>query len=209
MKSRRKYLSAFLFASLLALCLPLITSAQNNPWYRGNRDRDYRRDDDAYGRRNDRYNDYDSRSLRDAARRIKDRSHDFERSVDRYLDHSRYDGSRREDRINDIAKQFHNAADRFEDRLGNGRNADRSAGEARNMIELGSRINDFIARSNADPRTWSDWAQIRQDLNFVANFYNYRGSNDGYDRDGDYGRRGGYEPRRPVDNGGRWRWPRY
>ena len=182
---------AFVAAVLISLFLPVIAAAQGgyDPWYRGGRDRDYGRDDRNRG--------YGNRGLRDVIRRVESRSKDFENSVDRALDRGRYDGSRREDRINEIANEFHDAADRLKDRFNDGRNLDRSAGEARTLLQLGRRIDQIISRTRLDSRSYSIWSGIRQDLQQIAYAYNYNsgGYNDDYRRDDDYRRRGRYERR--------------
>jgi len=140
-----------------------MASAQGgyDPW---NRNRDYRRD-----RRND---DYGYRSLRDSIRRVRNRSDDFRNHLDSALDRSRIDDTRREDRINDIAREFERAANRLDDRFDNGRDLNRSADEARHLLEVGARIDQLMARTRfRDGRVQSDWAQIRQDLRVIANAY--------------------------------------
>jgi hypothetical protein len=153
-----------------------MASAQGNydPW---NRDRDYRRD-----RRDDR-SGYNQRMLRDSIRRVRDRSDDFRDHLDSALDRSRVDDTRREDRINDIARDFERAAQRLDDRFDNGRDLNRSSNEARRLLEIGSRINQFMSRSRLDGRVQSDWAQIRADLRVIANAYgSYGYNNDPYNR---------------------------
>lgn len=183
--SNRRTILTVIATALIALCLPVLASAQGtyDPYGR-NRDRDYGRNDGSYGR-------YDDRALRDAARRVNDRSKDFQRRLDSALDNSRYDNSRREDRINDTAKEFRNAAGNFKDRVGDGRNQNRGADEARRLLQLGSQIDRFVQRSQLDSRSASDWSQIRQDLRLIANAYgfNFSGGYDGgYRRDDDYRR---------------------
>ncbi|HVG38218.1 MAG TPA: hypothetical protein VM870_02955 [Pyrinomonadaceae bacterium] len=192
MTSRRKHVFALTAAFLFTLCLPFAASAQNNPWWRGGNN-DGRRNDDYYGR-DGRYDNYDRQSVRYVANRLKNNSKDFEKRVDRYLDHSRYNGSDREDRINDLAREFRDAAENFKDRVGDGRNVNRGSGEAQRMLQLGSRIERFMSRGNIDSRLWSGWSQIRQDLRTVGDWYGYRGgSNNG-------GYNGGYDPRRQTRN---------
>ena len=149
MINRRTIFLTIVAAAFISLCLPVIAAAQGSydPWGRDRndrRDRDYRRDDDYrrdqrrdrddgyYGRDDQRYG-YDSRTLRDAVRRVDDRSKDLQRSVDRLLDNSRIDGTDREDRINDSVKEFRQAAGRLRDRVGDGRDLNRSQNEARNL----------------------------------------------------------------------------
>lgn len=155
----------------MALFLPLIASAQGNyDWGRGRRD-------------NGRYDDrYGNRTLRDIARRIDDRSRDFQRHLDSALDRSRYDDTRREDNINQIANEFRNAASHFRNRVGDGRDYNRGANEAQRLLSIGSRIDRLVSRIRLDSRTQSDWMQIRQDLRALGDFYrgSYGGSYGGY-----------------------------
>lgn len=179
MANRPRLIPTLIAAALMAVFLPLIASAQGSydPWGR-NRDRDYRRND------NSRYGGYGNRNLRDVARRLDDRSGDFQRHLDSALDRSRYDDTRREDNINDMARQFRNAASRFRDRVDD---RDGGANEARNLLQYGSRIDNLMARLRVDSRTQSDWSRIRQDLRTVANAYGL-GYGGGYGNGGYYGR---------------------
>lgn len=194
MANRPRLIPAVIAAALLALCLPLVASAQGgyDPWGR-NRDRDYRRnrDNGDYGR----YGNYGN--LRDVARRLDDRSGDFQGHLDSALDRSRYDDTRQEDNINEVAHQFRNAAGRFRDRVND---RDGGSNEARQLIQLGSRMDNVMARLRINSRAQSDWSQIRQDLRIVADAYgmNYGGGYGGYGNGG-YGNRGGY------GNDDRWR----
>lgn len=193
MNNRRTILTVVATA-LLSLCLPLLAAAQGSydPYGRNRDNRDYRNDRD-YGRN-------DSRTLRDAARRVSDRSRDFQRHLDSALDHSRYDNSRREDRINDVGQEFRSAANNFRDRLNDGRNPNRASGEARELLQMAQRVDRFVSRNRLDSRTSSDWSQIRQDLRVIADAYGYSfNGNGGYnDRDDDY-RRGDDRNRRNND----------
>ncbi len=154
--------------------------------------RDRRRDDGVYGRgrgNGGRISDHERRILRDTARRIDSRSRDLQRDVDRLLDRSRADGTPREDRINDDFRDFRNAAARFRDTAGDSNNLNPSADEARRLLQLSSRVSNYLRRLRLDSRTANDWAQIRNDLRTVSDIYGFRF------RDFDDG--GGY-------NNGRW-----
>ena len=197
---KRTSILAAVTAAIFSLALTSAASAQA-PWW-GQDDDDYRRDrrdrrrDDDY--RNGGYGRYDSRTLRDVAERIKDRSKDLERDVDRLLDNSRVNGTDREDRVNDQARDFRHTAERFKSRVGDGRDPNRASGEARALLQQGQQIDRLLSRLRADSRTYSDWSQINRDLQIVADIYriNYRGGDGGY-------RRGGYDPRYPDDRDNR------
>jgi signal transduction histidine kinase len=205
MTNRRTTILTVISAVLFAFCLPAVASAQ---W---DRDRDYRRDrrdDDRYGRDNGRYGrngGYDARYLRAAAERIRDNARNLERDVDRLLDNSRVNGTRREDRINNEVKEFRHAADRFRSRVGdNGNDRHRGYQEAQYLMQTANRTERMLSRLRVDSRTYSDWRQIKQDLRTVANAYGlrYDGYDDGYYRNGN----GGYDPRdrdRDRDRNGR------
>lgn len=185
-KSQR-LVQTFILAAIVAFALPVTAFAQGNYDHYG-RNRDYGRSGDY--RRNNNYG-YDQRLLRDSVRRVKDRSDDFRKHMDSALDHSRYDGRRREDRINDEVKNFRDAANRLKDRYDNGRNLNRSYGEASALLQIGVRIDRFISRNQLDGRVMSDWSSIRQDLRVIADVYGIRMNDfdDGYNRrdDGGYG----------------------
>ncbi|MCA1566824.1 MAG: hypothetical protein LC803_14505 [Acidobacteria bacterium] len=196
MINRRTTVLTVISAILFAFCLPTIASAQ---W---DRDRDYRRDrrnNDDY--RNDRYGrNNDTRYLRDVAERVKDNARRLERDVDRLLDNSRVNGTRREDRINNEVKEFRQAADRFRSRVGdNGNDRNRGYQEAQYLMQAANNTERMLSRLRVDSRTYADWRQIKQDLRTIANAYGMR--YDGYD-DGYYrGSNGGYDPRNNRNRG--------
>jgi hypothetical protein len=171
-------------AIMFAFCLPGLASAQSNdPWW--GRDRDQRNGDYRRNRRDDGYGRYDERTLRDAAQRLKDRARDLERDVDRYLDSSRQNGTRREDRVNEQAQDFRRAADRFKDRVGNGRDLNRSQDAARELLSRADQIDRVLSRGRVDSRVYSDWSSINQDLRLIADIYGLR-YNGGYNNGGYY-----------------------
>lgn len=171
MTNRRRLIMNVVAAALIALFLPALAAAQGNydPWGRDRRDSRRNDDNGRYGYR------YDTRALRDAARRLDDRSRDFQRHLDSALDRSRIDGTRREDRINEIASEFRSAASALRNSVGDGRNINRSSDEARRVLQLGSRIDQFIVRQRLNSRAESDWFQIRQDLRVIADIFGFNG----------------------------------
>jgi hypothetical protein len=106
----------------------------------------------------------------------------LQRDVDRLLDNSRINGSNREDRINDEARDLREAASRFRGVAGDSDYLQGSRDEAARLLQEASRFSRMLGRVRLDSRTASDWNQIRSDLRGVANIYNLRFNDDrGYD----------------------------
>ena len=182
MTNRRMKFLAFAAVALVSLFLPATASAQR-PWWE--------RDNDSNNRGYGRLSDHERRTLRDAARRIDDRSKSFQRNIDRRLDNSRIDDTRREDRVNQEVSDFRRAAARFRDRAGSSNDRDRGKSEAQQLLNEAERVSRLVSRVRLDARTQSDWSQIRADLRTVADIYNIRTGNfggNGRGRDDDYGR---------------------
>jgi hypothetical protein len=184
MFNRRFILPAFAALAFAAFLSPSAANAQGSIWDRirdraeQERDRDNnrngrRRDDDRYGRRGGRISDNERRQLRDLARRISDRSRDLQRDVDRALDNSRVNGTRREDNINQEARDLRNAADRFRNVAGDSNDLYRSSDEAQELLRQASRVSRMLSRVRLDGRN-GNWSQLRGDLRTVANIYNLR-----------------------------------
>jgi hypothetical protein len=173
--NRLKKLGAIFAFSLLVLGLPTLASAQ---W----RDRD-RNDDDYY--RNDRNRNY-NRNLQSTIRNLKNRSREFARRLDRELDRGRYDNSRREDRLNNLANDFRNATARLDDEYDSRRDYRRSEDEVRRVLQLGQQLDNALNRSNLGYNVQGDWNRIRQDLNTLADAYNYNYRNNRNNRNDDW-----------------------
>jgi len=175
MTNRHTLKFSFLAAAILALSLPAVAAAQ---WGRSPQDR--YPDNRGNGR-------YDDRGLRDSVQRLDRLSKDFERDMDRALDRSRANGSSREDRINDEVHQFRDAVGDLKSRVGNGRDLNRSADEARRVLEEGQQL-DRVARPRwFDSRLASEWSGIQQELRYISNIYGFR-YNGSYGRDDDWRR---------------------
>ena len=168
-------------AAILALCLPVAASAQWGGRYPQDRYPQDRYPDDNRG-----YGRYDDRALRDSVHRLDRLAKDFERDMDRALDRSRANGSRREDSINDQIHQFRDAVGDLKSRVGNGRDLNRSSNEARRVLQEADDLDRF-ARRGFDGRTASEWSQIQQELRYISSVYGF-GYGGGYGRDDDWRR---------------------
>src|SRR6266545_6838397 len=203
MTNRRTLKFSIFAAAILALCLPVLAAAQGGYGYPD------------YGRnRNGNYGRYDERYLKDSIQRLDRLAKNFERDLDRDLDHSREDGTRHEDRVNNEARDFRNAVGNLKSRFGNGRELNRSVDEAQRVLQEANRT-ERVARHHFDnSRLASEWSQIRRELSVIADAYgigNYgRYNDDGYyrnDRNDDYRRN---NPNNRNGNNDWWRripWP--
>jgi hypothetical protein len=183
-------------AAILALALPAAASAQYGRYPDDNR---------GYGR-------YDDRGLKDSVDRLDRLAKDFERDIDRALDHSRTNGSNREDQINNQVHQFRDAVGDLKSRVGNGRDLNRSANEARRVLQEADDL-DRSSRRGFDGRTASEWSQIQQELRYISNVYGFGyGGGYGRDRDDDWRRDRNDRNDRNNRNNDWWRripFPRY
>jgi len=190
--TNRRTMSLTIFATaMLALCLPVLATAQGGYGYP-----DYRRN------RNDNYGRYDERYVKDSIQRLDRLARDFERDLDRALDHSRVDGTRREDRINAQGHDFRRAVSDLKSSFGNGRDLNRSRDEAQRVMQEARQFENIGRMRNIDNRVASEWSQIQRELNVIADAYGlgYGGSNNG----GYYPNNGRNNPNRRNNNNNDW-----
>ena len=125
--------------------------------------------------------------------RIENQTKTFRKSLDSSLDRSRLNGTNREDRINEEVHQFRRAAGDLKSRVGNGRDLNRSADQARRVLDEAQQVNRMARPRWFDNRLASEWSGIEQELRFISDVYGlrYNGGNGGYGdyrRDDDYRR---------------------
>lgn len=179
----RKVFYLFSLAALSMVMLTTIMQVDANAQGRSrDRDRYDRRDDrrdDRYDRRDDRRDDrytyerrYSRRDIGAVISRAEASSKVFRREIDRELDRSRLDGSRREDRINDEVRQFENAMTRLRrefDRNDSWWETRRDVEQALNAArEVGVRVRNNRFSGSVE----NQWRNLRRDLNTMANRYN-------------------------------------
>ena len=155
-------------AAILALGLPVLAFAQGPYGYPD------------YGR-NGNYGRYDERYLKDSIHRLDRLAKQFERDLDRALDHSRVNGTRQEDRINEQGHDFRRAVGSLKSNFGNGRDLNRSRDEAQRVMQEARQF-DRIGRGRRgiDNSTLSTWSQIQRELGIISDAYGLRyGNNTG------------------------------
>jgi len=171
--------------SLMVLGLPAIASAQygypngypNDPYGRNG---GY--NNGGYG--NGQYGGYgDQASM---IRKLKNHTRYFHRQLDRDLDRSRMNGTRREDQINEAAKRFRDAVNDLDNNgysnsNNNGRYNNRNDNEMRRVFDQAAQIERAISRADVSYNTRNLWSAVRNDLQSLSrgNNNNGRGNNNG------------------------------
>jgi len=107
-------------------------------------------------------------------KRVEDRSDSFRKIVDRSLDRSALDGTRREDNINEQVKQFEKTLDDLRSEFNR---HDRWL-ETRHQVERVMReaedVNAIVRRHVLRPVIEREWALLRADINRLAGVYDLR-----------------------------------
>lgn len=140
----KRLIALVAFASLTLIVCTQSTTAQRR-WYRGN--------------------------VLNNIRELERDTDRFKSSLDRALDRSTLNGTREEDEINDYVKRFEEATDRLRDRA---EDREFAPAAAREVLTRGRAINTFMRMHRLSPEAERDWAQVRSDLNRLANSYYIR-----------------------------------
>ena len=187
---RINILTAIFSMSLLVLALPAIASAQYgqyDPYGRNGQYDSYGRNGGYYG--NGQYGNYGD--MRSTVRDLKHRARELQRHLDNDLDHSRYDGSRREDQLNDLARRFRNEVEALSESNnrnygGYGGGYGRRDNRVDRVLDLGNQLGRRLSRSRLDDHIQDIWSGIQYDLNTLGNAYGYNGryNNRGYGNGG-------------------------
>ena len=174
MNRLKTYISIAAFSTMVLL-LPAIASAQYYP--NGNQ---YPNDpNDPYGRNggynnggynNGQYGNYGD--MRSTVRNLKSRARDFQRQLDRDLDRSPINGTRREDQMNQLADRFKDAVNRLDNdgynNNNNGRYNSNSDRELRRVFDAAGEIERTISRSGVSYASQNIWSNIRNDLQTLS-----------------------------------------
>lgn len=171
---RYKNILALFTLSVMIMSLSIVASAQ---W------RNSRSNNDYYG------NGRNTQNLNSTINSLESKSRRFEDILDRELDRSSYDGSRTEDRLNDLAEKFKDATENLADEYDNPRDYNKSADEVRKVLNYGSQLNSALngMRANRNSTLRNSWSSIQRDLRTLSNAYNTSYNNDSYNsrRNGD------------------------
>ena len=100
--------------------------------------------------------------------RIENHTQDFRNSISASPDHSRRNGARREENLNEFVSEFGDATARFRERYD-----DRQAvaADAQELIDCASSIDNYMRYRQLNARARRDWGNLRLDLDQLARYY--------------------------------------
>lgn len=127
-------------------------------------------------RRSDRrWGNTNKRAVENLIKRVENRTDNFKDQVDRALDHSRLDGSRREDNINELAKRFESATDELRREFDRSDSLRENRDEVQRMVSAASNVNRALRRSRLGNGVQNSWRILRNEVNALARVYGVRG----------------------------------
>lgn len=135
------------------------------------RDRNNDRRED---RRNNRWGNTNKRAIENLVRRVEDRTDSFVRQFDRALDNSRADGTRREDRLNQLASELERATNQLRREFDRSDSLQENRDEVERCISIASRIDRAVSRGRIGNGVQNSWRTLRNELNALARAYNVR-----------------------------------
>ncbi len=103
--------------------------------------------------------------------RVEERVDNFVGRIDNALDHSRLDGSRREDQINNRAKDLEKATDELRREFDRRDRWIENKDEVRQCLNIASDINAVMKRRKFNRQTEENWERVRYELNTLAKIF--------------------------------------
>ena len=105
-------------------------------------------------------------------KRVESRSDDFVGVLDKALDKSNLDGSRREDDLNELTKRLENRLDDLRREFDRKESYYETKPEMARALEIANNINNTLQRRRLGANAERSWAALRHDLNTLAGVYN-------------------------------------
>ena len=104
-------------------------------------------------------------------RRVENRADDFVRVFDNALDNSRLDGSRREDRLNERARELEQATNTLRSEFDRRERYADTRGEVSRCLSVAEGINGVMRRRRMGGNVEQQWRMLRAELNALADVY--------------------------------------
>jgi Skp family chaperone for outer membrane proteins len=104
-------------------------------------------------------------------KRVEDRSDAFQKMVDRNLDRSYLDGTRKEDNINEQVKQLEKALDHLRSDFDRRDSWRETHNEVRAVLSQADEVGRIMKNNRFNPKVERSWVALRTDLNTLAGVY--------------------------------------
>jgi hypothetical protein len=104
-------------------------------------------------------------------KRLEKNTDTFKKAVDRQLDRSVLDGTKREDRINERVSELENATDRLRNRFDRSDDWRETRSDVLDVVREADNINGLFDRIRAYSRVRTSWNAVRSDINTLAGVY--------------------------------------
>ena len=127
---------------------------------------------DAQAQRRARGRSFSKDQVNQIIKRVEDRSDDFVKVLDKALDKSKLDGSRREDDLNELTKRLENRLDDLRREFDRKESYYETKPEMARVLEIANNINNTMQRRRLGGNAERSWASLRHDLNTLAGVYN-------------------------------------
>jgi hypothetical protein len=114
---------------------------------------------------------YSKGDVSNTIRRLEDSSNQFKVDFDRFLDQSNLNGTKDEDRINRIVRDYENSLDRLRGNFDSQREWWNARGDVRNVMSNARNVNQMMVNLPFGRRLERRWRTMRSDLNRLAETY--------------------------------------
>ena len=151
----RAYTTRRFFISLAAVCALLILSIPG----------------EAQRRRRPIRRGYTKTEVNSIIKRVEERSDKFVKLFDRSLDRSGINGTDREDRLNEYARNLETALDELRGEFDRKENYVETRPEVRRCLDIATNINVAVRSRRLGGETERQWALLRIELNTLADVY--------------------------------------
>ena len=127
--------------------------------------------DTSYGQRRTRRAGYTKQQVEQLLERIEERADAFSNQLNKSLDKSRLNGTRREDNITERVSELENATDELRREYDHNDTRRENKAEARKIINAATRINRIVTRRNFGRQAETSWVRLRTELNTLATVF--------------------------------------
>jgi hypothetical protein len=114
---------------------------------------------------------YTKAEVQDIIKRVEDRSDEFKKLLDKSLDKSRLDDTKREDELNKYAKDLEKALDELRREFDRRDAWIENRAEVRKCLDIASELDVAMRRRAFGGETERTWVALRYDLNTLAKVY--------------------------------------